>query len=98
MPLGLTMLTAAIDELHQSTTSGRTGSVADVILDSAAGAGALIAGRAVRWITSALLWIAAAGGTAIIAFDWSADVPAGWLWVSVPAAWIALIFWRRRRT
>ena len=97
-PLGLTILTAAIDELHQSTTSARTGSVADVILDSAAAAGALIGGPAARWVTSALLWIAAAGGTAIIAFDWSAGVPAGWLWVSVPAAWIALIFWRRRRT
>jgi VanZ family protein len=41
-PLGLVILTAAIDELHQSTTSTRTGSVADVVLDSAAAAAALI--------------------------------------------------------
>jgi VanZ family protein len=97
-PLGLAILTAAIDELHQSTTSTRTGSVADVVLDSAAAAAALIGAPAARWLTSALLWIAAAGGTALMAVDWSAGVPAGWLWVSVPAAWIALFFWRRSRT
>ena len=97
-PLGLSILTSVLDELHQSTTSARMGSVADVALDSAAAAAALIGDASARWLTSALLWIAAAGGTAIIAFDWSAGVPAGWLWVSVPAAWIALIFWWRRRT
>jgi len=96
-PLGLTILTAVLDELHQSTTSARTASVTDVILDSAAASAALIGSSAARWITSALLWIAAAGGTAIILFDWTAGVPAGWLWLSVPVAWIALIFWRRRR-
>ena len=97
-PLALSILTSVMDELHQSLTSARSGSVADVVLDSAAASAALIGGPAARWLTSALLWIAAAGGTAIIAFDWSAGVPAGWLWVSVPAAWIALIFWWRRRT
>ena len=34
-PLGLSILTAALDELHQSTTLTRTGSLGDVVLDSA---------------------------------------------------------------
>jgi VanZ family protein len=97
-PLGLSILTAAIDELHQSTTDTRSGSIADVVLDGAAASVMLIGSPAARWLTSALLWIAAAGGTAVIAFDWNAGVPAGWLWASVPAAWIALVFWRRRRS
>ena len=78
--------------------SARSGSSADVLLDGAAAAVGLIGGPAARWLTSALLWIAAAGGTAVIAFDWNAGVPSGWLWTSVPAAWIALVFWRRRRS
>ena len=51
----------------------------------------------VPWLTGALLWVAAAGGTALVAVDWRAGVPAGWLWWSVPPAWIALAFWLRRR-
>jgi len=98
VPLGLSIVTAALDELHQSMTSARTGSIADVLFDGAAASAVLIGGPAARWLTSALLWIAAVGGTAVIAFDWSAGVPAGWLWASVPAAWIALVMWRRRRS
>lgn len=97
VPLALAILTATLDEFHQTMTSARTGAVADVILDGCAAAAALIGAPAARYLTSALLWIAAVGGTAIIAFDWKAGVPAGWLWVTVPAAWIALVFWRRRR-
>ena len=101
-PLGLSILTAALDELHQSTTLTRTANAADVLLDSAGASAALIWLNGVvrpvaRRLTGALLWVAAAGGTAVIALDWSAGVPAGWLWWSVPAAWIALVFWRRRR-
>ena len=100
-PLSLSILTAALDELHQSTTLTRTASLADVLLDSAGAAAALIAlsggTRLVPWLTAALLWVAAAGGTALVALDWRAGVPAGWLWWSVPAAWIALGFWLRRR-
>ncbi len=40
-PLGLTVLTACLDELRQSFTPGRVGSVADVLLDGAAAATAL---------------------------------------------------------
>ena len=43
-----------------------------------------------------LLWIGAVGGAAIIAVDVTAGAPAGWLWWTVPAAWIALVLWLRR--
>lgn len=101
-PLGLAMLTAALDEMHQSLTRMRTASPADVLLDSAAAGAVLIwlygaIRPAVGWLIGALLWVGAAGGAALIALDRSAGVPAGWLWWSVPAACIALVFWRRRR-
>ena len=40
-PLGLAVLTACLDELRQSFTPGREGSMADVLLDGAAAATAL---------------------------------------------------------
>ena len=40
-PLGLAVLTASLDELRQSVTPGRTGSVQDVLLDGSAAAVAL---------------------------------------------------------
>jgi len=40
-PLGLAVLTACLDELRQSFTLGRVGSMADVLLDGAAAATAL---------------------------------------------------------
>ena len=40
-PLGLAVLTASLDELRQSFTPGRGGSMADVLLDGAAAAMAL---------------------------------------------------------
>jgi VanZ family protein len=100
-PLGLSVLTAAFDELHQATTLARTSSPADVLFDSASAGAALtwLTGALpslVRWLTGGLLWVAAVGGTALIALQWSAGVPARWLWGSTPAAWIALVFWRRR--
>jgi len=98
---GLSVLTAALDELHQATTMTRTGSAGDVVLDSAAAAAALVAlaaGRgALDHLIGALLWVAAAGGTALIAVNWAAAAPSGWLWLSAPAAWIALALWRRSR-
>lgn len=98
--LGLAALTAAGDEFHQTATFSRTGSVVDVLLDSA-GASVAIAllrsGRAgIDRITGVLLWTAAVAGTALIALDWVVRAPAGWLWVSVPAAWLALVLWRRK--
>jgi VanZ family protein len=102
IPLGLSVLTAALDELHQTFTLTRTGSFADVLLDSAAASGALIVSSVglhptVEWLTTALLWLAAAGGTGLLAVNWGAGAPSGWLWWSVPAAWIALGAWLVRR-
>jgi len=103
-PLALSVLTASLDELHQATTLTRTGSPADVLLDTAAAGAVLIvlgggALPALRSLTGALLWLAAAGGTALLALNWVAEAPSGWLWWSAPASWIALVAWllRRRR-
>ena len=98
--LALAVATGFVDELHQATTLAREGSAADVLLD-AAGAGAALAGLrgrglAIQWATTALLWLAAAGGTAMLELLFVADVPARWLWLSTPAAWLVLL-WRRRR-
>ena len=99
--LALAAVTAVLDELHQATTATRTGSARDVVLDcaGAAIAIALVAGggRAVDRLIGALLWIAVAGGAARLALDVAVDAPAGWLWLSVPAAAGALFLRRRRR-
>ena len=101
-PLGFALLTAALDEAHQATTLTRGGSVADVLLDAAAAAAALaVAVRGPRasadGLAQGLLWVAAAGGTVLLAIDWAAAAPPGWLWLSVPAAWLTLWAWRWRR-
>lgn len=101
-PLGLSILTAAVDELHQAITLSRGASVADVLLDAAGASGALIVaggGAAIvgHRLTGGLLWVAAAGGTMLIALNWSAGVPSRWLWWSVPGAWVALVLWLRGR-
>ncbi|MEX2224054.1 MAG: VanZ family protein [Candidatus Rokuibacteriota bacterium] len=101
-PLGLALLTAVLDEAHQATTLTREGSVADVLLDTGAaaaalGVAALGARRAADGLAWLLLWAAAAGGTLLLAIDLAAAAPSGWLWLSVPAAWLTLWLWRRRR-
>jgi VanZ family protein len=101
-PLGLAMATATLDEWHQATTQNRTGSPADVLLDAAGAAAVLIVlgggtRAALERLTTALLWLAAAGGTALLALNWGAGAPSGWLWWSVPSAWIALGAWFRWR-
>jgi len=99
--LGLSVLTALLDELHQAGTLTRGGSAGDVVLD-AAGAGAALVllqagARLLPWVTSALLWTAAAGGLALLGLQWAAGAPSGWLGLSVPAAWVALLLWKRAR-
>jgi VanZ family protein len=101
-PLLLAALTGVLDEAHQATTLTRQGSIADVLLDVAAAAFALLvvthgAGRVADRLARLLLWTAAAGGTALLAIDVVAAAPAGWLWLSVPGAWLALWVRRRRR-
>lgn len=98
---GFAVATAVLDELYQATTLTREGSLADVLLDTAGAGGALgllHGGRAtLEHVTSALLWIAAAGGTAFLALHAAAGAPLGWLSLSAPMGWIALFLWRRRR-
>jgi VanZ family protein len=101
-PLGLAIATATLDELHQATIQTRTGSATDVLLDSAAAAAALtiVGGGTAALLTpltTLLLWVAAAGGSAMIALNWRVGAPSGWLWWSVPPAWIALAVWLLRR-
>ena len=101
-PLGLVILTATLDEAHQAFTRMRTSSPADVVLDSLGAAVVLTGIHAdhrvvIDCLTAGLLWVAAGGGAALIALDWSAGVPAGWLWWSVPAACVALVVRRRWR-
>jgi hypothetical protein len=101
-PLALAVLTAGLDEIRQALTPTREGRVVDVLLDSGAAATALLvatlgARRAADGLAWLLLWAAAAGGTVMIAIDLAAAAPSGWLWLSVPAAWLALWAWRRRR-
>ena len=102
LALGLSVLTAALDEIHQATTATRTGSIVDVLLDSTAAGAALVllaVGRsAIDHLIGGLLWITALGGAALLAINWAVAAPAPWLWPSVPAAWIALFVWRRRPT
>jgi len=102
-PLALAVLTAGLDEVHQAITPTREGRVADVLLDGSAAAAALLAAtlgarRAADGLAWILLWAAAAGGTVLLAIDLAAAAPSGWLWLSVPAAWLTLWVWRRRRT
>ena len=100
LAFGLSVLTAGLDEIHQATTAARTGSIADVLLDSTAAAAALVLlarrGAAIDRLIGGLFWIAALGGAAMLAINWAAAAPAPWLWPSAPMAWIALFLWRRR--
>jgi VanZ family protein len=101
-PLALAVLTAGLDEMRQALTPTREGRVADVLLDGGAAGAALLvatlgARRAADGLAWLLLWAAAAGGTVLLAIDVAAAAPSGWLWLTVPAAWLTLWVWRRRR-
>ena len=91
----LSVLTAFLDELHQAMTLVREGSAADFALDSTSALAALGALRggvtsAIERVTMALLWTAAVGGAVLLAIDVAAGAPSGWLWLTTPAAWLAL--------
>jgi VanZ family protein len=92
---------AAVDEAHQSTLPSRTGSVRDVLIDTAgvvlvvlpAGLGWR---RAVDAATGVLLWVGLAGGVAALAVALAAGVGGGVLWLTVPLAAVALVYRRRK--
>ena len=91
---------ACLDELHQATVPSRTSSPIDVAFD---GFGALVAamighsggGRVLEMAATLFLWTAAAGGAVVIAIDLAAGVSSGVLWLTVPAATVALALRRR---
>ena len=92
---------AFLDELHQATEPSRTASVGDVGFDAA---GALLASivarigwrRAIAPLTTALLWLGAAGGAIMIVINRASGVDSGVLWITVPvAAALLLVRWRK---
>lgn len=95
---------AVVDETHQATLPTRTGSPLDVALDTA-GAGAAVLAARIGWAVggdlaaTALLWLVAVGGVAVIGVDILGGVDAGSLWVTVPAAGAILLvrWWRPGR-
>lgn len=92
---------AFLDEFHQAFVPSRTASPLDVVLDSAGALAAAVVGghgggRVLEVAAVALLWGAAAGGALVIAIDLASGVSAGVLWLTAPAATIALAARRRR--
>lgn len=92
---------AALDEARQALVLSRTASLGDVALDVlGAAAATAVAGwgwrGAVDAATGALLWVAAVGGALVIALNLGVGVPAGLLWITVPAAIVALVVRRLR--
>ena len=87
---------AVLDETLQSLVPSRTASGADVAID---GVGALLVvgfarlgwRRAADRAASLLLWIALVGGGLLLALNALAGVPAGVLWLTVPAAALVLL-------
>jgi VanZ family protein len=101
LALIVSLLIAGVDEWHQSLLPERTGSMRDVLLDSAGVMLAVLpAGlgwrRALDRVTGLLLWVGAVGGLATFVVSMAAGVGAGALWVTVPLAAVALLYHRRR--
>jgi VanZ family protein len=100
--LAIAVAVAALDESHQTLVLSRTASLGDVGFDVL---GALAATAVARWgwrpaaeaATGVLLWVAAIGGALIIALNLGVGVPSGLLWITVPAAVVALVVRRLRR-
>jgi VanZ family protein len=91
---------AVLDELHQATVPSRTASPMDVAIDAlgalaAAMIGRYGGGRVLEVAAAVFLWMAAAGGALVIVIDLAAGVSAGVLWLTVPAATVALALRRR---
>jgi len=95
------VVVAVLDEAHQSTVPSRTGSVRDVVIDTA---GVLLVAvparlgwaRAVTVATGLLLWVGVVGGLGALALGLTAGVGGGVLWLTVPVAAAALVYRRRK--
>jgi VanZ family protein len=95
------VMVAAVDETHQSFVPSRTGSVRDVLIDTAGVLLAVVPARlgwrhAVDAATGTLLWTALVGGVAALALALAAGVGGGVLWLTVPVAAAALVYRRRK--
>jgi len=97
--IGVTV--AAVDETHQSFVPSRTGSVRDVLIDTAGVLLAVVPARlgwhnALERVAAVLLWVGLVGGLAALALAWAAGVGGGVLWFTVPVAAAVLVYRRRR--
>lgn len=104
LALGISLAWAFLDEAHQATLPSRTASAGDVVIDAAGAVLALVVARAgsrrpADRATALFLWVAAVGGAGALALNAATGVASGILWVTVPAAGVALVVRRavRRR-
>jgi VanZ family protein len=99
--LALSIGWAVVDETHQSFVASRTASGADVVIDSAGAAAAVLIARAgwrvAETATTILLWAAALGGALLIAVHLALGLSGGLLWLTTPAAAVALLVLHCRR-
>jgi VanZ family protein len=101
LALAISIAVATIDETHQAMLPSRTGSAADVVLDSVGAAAALVpACLGWRWAvgatTGVLLWVAVLGGLLALALDLAVGAHGGVLWLTIPVAGALLVYrWRR---
>ena len=101
LALAISIVVATVDESHQAMLPSRTGSAADVVLDSVGAAVALVpACLGWRWAvgatTGVLLWVAVVGGLLALALDLAVGAHGGVLWLTIPVAGALLVYrWRR---
>ena len=94
---------AIVDESYQSTLLSRTGTPYDVGID-ALGILAVIIPTALGWratadwLTRAGLWVAIVGGSVLLVVNLTIGVTGWVLWLTVPAAVLALVLSRRPPT
>jgi VanZ family protein len=101
--LAVSLAWATLDEAHQALEPSRTGSAADVAIDGAGAAAALVFLRlgirdAMAATTTFALWAAAVGGVVLLVIDGLAGLSSGLLWLTTLIAALALLLdrWRRR--
>src|SRR3989442_4375268 len=100
LAFGISLAWATLDEWHQAFLPSRTSSATDVGIDGAGAAVALIVAcrgwrAALDGATSAVLWLASAGGAVAIAINAWAGVPSGPPWVTTPPAAVVMLLPRR---
>jgi VanZ family protein len=92
---------ALVDEGLQAFVVSRTASATDALIDiTGAATASVIAAtgwRAADIVTRLLLWLAMLGGLLVLALHMALGVPGGWLWLTTPAAAVALVLFRRPR-